>query len=150
MNEVFPTDNERYLFARQLDGTLLFIDLRENRILQRAFLAEGRLFRTTRRGLAAVSGDGRLCLFEPAAEFGLQRETTVTIARRWDLATGRQSSTPEAVCPACGQVFTPPSQLLDRIRRHPASQAPDWEREELLTVCPTCHATLRCNPHIVE
>lgn len=150
VNEVFPTDNERYLFARQLDGTLLFIDLRENRILQRAFLAEGRLFRTTRRGLAAVSGDGRLCLFEPAAEFGLQRESTVTIARRWDLATGRQSSTPEAVCPACGQVFTPPSQLLDRIRRHPASQAPDWEREELLTVCPTCHATLRCNPHIVE
>ncbi len=144
--EVFPLHNERFVFIRQSDGTILFCDIHERKMLQRAYFDNCDFFRVNARGLAAVSGNGKLCLFEPDAEYGIRSDMAVTLAYRWDLGTKARASVPTAVCPVCAHVFTPSDGVIGHISTHPVSCPEDWEHEILRGECPSCHATLKFNP----
>lgn len=149
VNDIYPSHNERFVFVRQLDSTILFMDIRKKSVLQRAYFDNGYHLHVTHRGLAAVSGCGRLSMFEPDRQYGMLDESSAIIVHRWDLETKRQASVPTVVCPACGHEFNPSSEILQCVN---AINGFDWDSASarMKDLCPNCHATLCYSPFIVK
>lgn len=149
VNDVYPSHNERFVFVRQQDSTILFMDIHNKRVLQRAYFDNGYYLHVTHRGLAAVSGCGRLSMFEPDRQYGMQDESSATIVYRWDLETKSQSSAPTVVCPACGHEFNPSSEILQRVNTINGLNL-DSDSDRMQNLCPNCRATLRYSPFIIK
>lgn len=150
VNDIYPSHNERFVFVRQLDSTILFMDIRSRRVLQRAYFDNGFYLHVTHRGLAAVSGCGRLSMFEPDRQYGMQDESSAMIVYRWNLETKEQSSVPTVVCPACGYEFNPSSEILQRVIALDSINGRDWDSDRIRGLCPNCRVTLRYSPFIAK
>ena len=150
VNTVLPTFNERYVYIVFTDGSISFYDIFTKRTLQKAFFSGCSHYKITFKGLTAVSGDGKLCLFEPDEKYGLKDLSTVIMIKRWNLATCKQDEIPTVVCPSCGRAHKAPQRIVNFVYKLQAIKQVDWDNKILFESCPFCNARLKYGAFILE